>query len=179
MRISIAAAAAFVAVLAGADQVSAQKLADAPAVDLAAAVGDVGPGWRKQASGDEGMTFVCDNDACGGRGVLGVGQATASPDYVRQVIADPDRMLASYRYGSEESMKPSGCAFTKFDVRRSGERRVQYTSVGECPEGGHAAMTTIFDAGKPFMMSVQVLSGSETAAVTLRDKTAAKIEAAL
>jgi len=158
---------------------TSQSIANVPALDLGATVGDPGAGWRKHSSGEESVTYVCDADACGGRGVLGVSQASATSDYVRAIIADPQKMLQSYEYGSEESMKPSGCAFTSYAVKRIGEQRVQYTSLGTCPQGGHAAMATIFDANRPYMLSVQVLTGSEVAAVKLRDKTADKLLEAL
>ena len=158
---------------------SSQSLANVPALDLSAAIGDPGPGWRKHSSGEESVTYVCDAEPCGGRGVLGVSQASATSDYVRAIIADPQKMLQSYEYGSEESMKPTGCAFTSYAVKRIGEQRVQYTSVGTCPQGGHAAMATIFDANRPYMLSVQVLIGSEAAAVKLRDTTADKLLQAL
>lgn len=160
-------------------RVDAQALADAPALDLGAAMGDPGAGWRKQSSSDEGITYVCETDACGGRGVLGVGQASATGDYVKDVIADPDKMLESFKYGSEESMKPSGCAFSSYSVQKLSVGRVEYTSVGTCPQGGHAAMATIFDASRPYMLSVQVLLGSESAAVKIRDAAAARLAAAL
>ncbi|GLK68000.1 hypothetical protein [Hansschlegelia plantiphila] len=150
-----------------------------PPVNIGAAVGDVGPGWKKQPGSDEGITYVCDAESCGGRGVLGLSQAAATPDYVKGVIADPDKMLASYQYASEESMKPTGCAFVKYEVKRLGDRRVRYDSTGKCPQGSFAAMTTIFDADRPTMMAVQVLTGSESGALKLRDASADKIVHAL
>ncbi|MFL1876051.1 hypothetical protein ACIKT0_12835 [Hansschlegelia beijingensis] len=178
MRNAVLVASAIMAsVIAG--TASAQSLENVPPLDLGAAIGEPGEGWRKQSATDEGLTFVCESEACGGRGVLGVGQAKTSPDYVKAVIADPDKMLKSYQYGSEESMKPSGCSFSSYATKRIGEQRVQYTSVGTCPQGGHAAMTTIFDGNRPYMISVQVLTGSEAAAVKLRDQTTDKLNSAL
>lgn len=157
----------------------AQRAADLPPIDVTKVVGEIGPGWIKKQTGEEGVTFVCESDACGGRGVVGVGQAKPSPDYVKLVVADPDKALKSFKYGTEESMKATGCAFKSFDVRRLGERRVQYEGVGTCPEGAAAAMTTIFDADRSGMMSVQILTKSEAEAVKLRDASIGKIVAAL
>ncbi len=158
---------------------NAQRAADLAPIDVTKVVADIGPGWIKKQTGEEGVTFVCESDACGGRGVVGVGQAKPSPDYVKLVVADPDKAMKSFKYGTEESMKATGCAFKSFDVRRLGERRIQYEGVGTCPEGAAAAMTTIFDADRSGMMSVQILTRSEAEAVKLRDASIGKIVAAL
>ncbi|RXF73706.1 hypothetical protein [Hansschlegelia zhihuaiae] len=158
---------------------SAQRAADLAPIDVTVAVGEIGPGWVKKQVGEEGVTFVCETDACGGRGVVGIGQARPSPDYVKEVVADPDKTMKSYRYATEESMRPTGCTFKSFDVRRLGERRIQYESLGSCPQGTAAAMTTIFDADRSGMMSVQILTKSEADAVKLRDASVGKIVAAL
>jgi hypothetical protein len=158
---------------------SAQRAADLGPIDVAAVVGEIGPGWVKKQVGEEGVTFVCETDACGGRGVVGIGQARPSPDYVKEVVTDPDKTMKSYRYATEESMRPTGCTFKSFDVRRLGERRIQYESLGSCPQGTAAAMTTIFDADRSGMMSVQILTKSEADAVKLRDASVGKIVAAL
>lgn len=157
----------------------AQRAADLSPIDVTTVVGEIGPGWVKKQTGAEGVTFVCESEACGGRGVVGVGQAKPSPDYVKLVVADPEKAMKSFRYATEESLKPTGCAFKSFDVRRINDRRVQYESVGACPEGTAAAMTTIFDADRSGMMSVQILTKSEAEAVKLRDASVGKIVAAL
>ncbi|MDR4307172.1 hypothetical protein IHQ68_11130 [Chelatococcus sambhunathii] len=157
----------------------AQRAADLPPIDVTKVVGEIGPGWIKKQTGEEGVTFVCESEACGGRGVVGVGQAKPSADYVKLVVAEPEKALKSFKYGTEESMKATGCAFKSFDVRRLGDRRVQYEGVGTCPEGAAAAMTTIFDADRSGMMSVQILTKSEAEAVKLRDASIGKIVAAL
>lgn len=157
----------------------AQSAADLPAIDVVTAVPEIGPGWVRKQTGEEGVTFICQSDACGGRGVVGIGQAKPSPDYVKLVVAEPDKALKSFQYGTEESMKATGCAFKSFDVKRLGDRRVQYQGLGACPEGAVAAMTTIFDADRMGMMSVQILTKSEADAVRLRDASVEKIVAAL
>lgn len=157
----------------------AQRAADLPPIDVSKVVAEIGPGWVKKQVGEEGVTFVCESEACGGRGVVGVGQAKPSPDYVKLVVAEPDKALKSFRYGTEESMKATGCKFTSFDMRRLSDRRIQYEALGACPEGAHAAMTTIFDVERLGMMSVQILTKSEAAAVKLRDASIGKIVAAL
>lgn len=157
----------------------AQRAADLPPIDVTKVVGEIGPGWVKKQTGEEGVTFVCEAETCGGRGVIGVGQAKPSPDYVKLVVAEPDKALKSFQYGTEESMKATGCTFKSFDVRRLKDSRIQYEGVGTCPEGAHAAMTTIFDAERSGMMSVQILTKSEADAVKLRDASIGKIVAAL
>ncbi|WP_020178333.1 hypothetical protein [Methylopila sp. M107] len=157
----------------------AQRAGDLPPIDVKQVVGDIGPGWVKKQSGEEGVTYVCETDACGGRGVVGIGQARPTADYLKAVTADPEKGLASYRYATDESTKPSGCSFKDYEVRRLGERRVQYESKGSCAAGGTAAMATIFDADRGGMLSVQVLTGSETEALKLRDASLTKIAAAL
>lgn len=148
-------------------------------LDLETAAGEVGQGWVKKSGSGEGVTYVCDADSCGGRGVLGISQAGASGDYVKLVVADPDKALATYKYGSEESMKTTGCAFKTYDVKRQGTTRVLYESVGACPDGSAASMTTIFDADRPNIMSVQVLTKTESVALSLRDRIAGNVVAAL
>lgn len=159
--------------------VEAQSATDLPPIDVAAVVAEIGPGWVRKQTGEEGVTFVCETDACGGRGVVGIGQAKPSADYVKLVVAEPDKALKSFQYGTEESMKATGCSFKSFEVRRLGERRVEYQGLGTCPEGAVAAMTTIFDADRSGMMSVQILTRSEADAVKLRDASVGKIVAAL
>jgi hypothetical protein len=170
------AAAVLAAAFALADAAQAQSGA---ALDLESAAGDVGQGWQKKSGTGEGVTYVCDADSCGGRGVLGVSQATASGDYVKLVIADPDKALATYKYGSEESMKATGCAFKSYDVKRQGKTRVLYESLGACPDGSAASMTTIFDVDRPNIMSVQVLTKTQHVALSLRDRIAGNVVAAL
>ncbi|MFC3694325.1 hypothetical protein [Chenggangzhangella methanolivorans] len=157
----------------------AQQALDLPQIDVTKVVAEIGPGWVKKQTGEEGVTFVCESDACGGRGVVGVGQAKPSPDYVKLVVAEPDKALQSFKYGTEESLKATGCAFKSFDVRRLSDHRVQYEGLGFCPEGATAAMTTIFDSQRLGMMSVQILTKSEAGAVKLRDDSVEKIVAAL
>lgn len=157
----------------------AQRADELGPIDVTKVVADLGPGWVKKQAGEEGVTFVCETDACGGRGVVGIGQAKPSPSYIKEVVADPDKTLKSYRYATEESMKTTGCAFKSFDVTRLSERRIQYQSLGTCPEGAAAAMTTIFDADRSGMMSVQILTKSEADAVRLRNESVGKIVAAL
>lgn len=159
--------------------IQAQRAVDLGPIDVTKVVGDIGPGWIKKQSGEEGVTFVCESDACGGRGVVGIGQAKAATSYIKEAVADPDKAMKSFRYATEASMKPTGCVFKTFDVRRLGERRVQYESLGTCPQETAAAMTTIFDADRSGMMSVQILTKSETEAVKLRDASVGKIVAAL
>ena len=175
--IKIAALTGLALSLAGAAH--AQRAADLPPIDVTTVVAEVGPGWIKKQTGEEGVTFVCESDACGGRGVVGVGQAKPSPDYVKLVVAEPDKALKSFQYGTEESLKATGCAFKSFDVRRLSDHRVQYEGLGTCPEGAVAAMTTIFDSERLGMMSVQILTKSEADAVKLRDVSVGKIVAAL
>lgn len=158
---------------------SAQRAADLGPIDVTTVVGDIGPGWVKKQVGEEGVTFVCESDACGGRGVVGIGQAKPSGDYVKLVVADPEKAMKSYQYGTEESMKATGCKFKTFELRRLGQHRIQYESLGTCPEGAAAAMTTIFDSDRSGMMSVQILTRSEAEAVKLRDASVGKIVAAL
>lgn len=178
MRLNFTAAAAALA-FSVASAAAAQGASDLPAIDVTKVVADVGPGWVKKQSGQEGVTFVCESDACGGRGVVGIGQAQPSPDYVKLVVAEPDKALKSFQYGTEESLKATGCAFKSFDIRRIKDSRIQYEGVGTCPEGTVAVMTTIFDAARSGMMSVQILTKSEADAVKLRDASVAKIAAAL
>lgn len=175
--INLGAALAATLGLGGAPQ--AQSAAPAKPFSLEAAAGEVGQGWRKQIGTAESVTYVCDADSCGGRGVLGVSQATASLDYVKLVVADPDKALASYKYGSEESMKTTGCAFKTYEVKRRGDKRVLYESAGACRDGSAATMTTIFDADRPNITSVQVLTASESVAVALRDQVAGNLISAL
>lgn len=175
--IKIATLAALALPLAGAAH--AQRAADLPPIDVAAVVAEIGPGWIKKQTGEEGVTFVCESEACGGRGVVGVGQAKPSPDYVKLVVAEPDKALKSFQYGTEESLKATGCAFKSFDVRRLNDHRVQYDGLGICPEGAVAAMATIFDSQRLGMMSVQILTKSQDDAVKLRDASIGKITAAL
>lgn len=158
---------------------AAQRAADLASVDVKTAVGDIGPGWVKKTTGEEGVTFVCETAECGGRGVVGIGQAGATPDYVKLVVAEPDKALKSYQYATDESMRPSGCSFKTYEVRRLSDRRVEYDSKGECKGGGAAAMSTIFDADRMGMMSVQVLTGTEANALKLRDESLRKLLAAL
>lgn len=157
----------------------AQRAADLPAIDVTTVVGEIGAGWVKKSSGEEGVTYVCETDACGGRGVVGVGQAKATPDYVRDVVADPDKTLKSYRYATDESMRPSGCEFKTYEIQRLSERRIKYESKGPCGEGAFAVMSTIFDVDRPGMISVQVLTKSEQSALKLRDASIEKLVAAL
>lgn len=157
----------------------AQRAADLGSLDVTAAVGDIGPGWVKKQSGPEGVTYVCETDACGGRGVVGVGQAKAETGYIKELVANPDKGMPSYKYGIEESMKPSGCSFASFEAARMSERRVRFESKGTCPDGVTALMTTIFDADRSGMMSVQVVTKSEAEAVKLRDASLGKLVAAL
>jgi hypothetical protein len=177
MRLNILVALAAFALSAG--LADAQRAAELPAVDVTAVVADIGPGWIKKQSGTEGVTFVCESAECGGRGVVGVGQAKPSPDYVKMVVAEPEKAMTSYRYGTEESLKATGCAFKSFDVRRISDRRIHYEGLGTCPDGAVAAMTTIFDVDRLGMMSVQILSKSEPDAIRLRDASVGKIAAAL
>ncbi|MGA0530952.1 hypothetical protein [Hansschlegelia sp. KR7-227] len=179
MRILLFGAACAVPLLAAGTAAFAQRAADLPALDVASAVGEPGPGWVKRQTGEEGVTFVCESEACGGRGVLGLGQAKVTPDYVKEVVADPEKTLKSYRYATDESMRPSGCTFASYEIRRRGDRRVQYDSKGACSGGAAAAMTTIFDLDRPTMLSVQVLTGAEAKAVALRDASIEKIVTAL
>lgn len=157
----------------------AQRAADLGSIDVTAAVGEIGPGWVKKQAGPEGVTYVCETDACGGRGVVGIGQAKAETGYIKELVANPDKGMQSYKYGIEESMKPSGCSFASFDVARMNDRRVRYESKGTCPEGVTALMTTIFDADRSGMMSVQVVTKSEAEAVKLRDASLTKLVTAL
>lgn len=158
---------------------AAQRAADLAPLDVKTVVGEIGPGWVKKTAGQEGVTYVCETDECGGRGVVGIGQAGATPDYVKLVVADPDKALKSYQYATDESMRPSGCSFKTYEVRRLSDRRVEYDSKGECKGGGAAAMSTIFDADRMGMMSVQVLTGAEANALKLRDESLRKLVAAL
>jgi hypothetical protein len=178
MRIAYAVAVLLtLPALAGAAQ--AQRAADLAPIDVEAAIGEIGAGWVKKQKGEEGVTYVCESEACGGRGVVGIGQAKATQDYVNQVVADPEKTLKAYRYATDESMRPSGCSFKTYEVRRVSERRIQYESKGECGGGAAAAMTTIFDRGRPGVLSVQVLTGAEADAVRLRDASIGKIVAAM
>ena len=178
MRLNITTAVAALA-FSVASAAAAQSAADLPPIDVTKVVADIGPGWVKKQTGEEGVTFVCESEACGGRGVVGVGQAKPSPDYVKLVVAEPNKALKSFQYGTEESLKSTGCSFKPFDIRRLKDSRIQYDGVGTCPEGAHAAMTTIFDAERSGMMSVQILTKSEAEAIKLRDASVAKIAAAL
>lgn len=157
----------------------AQRVADMSPIDVVAVAGEAENGWVKKQSGSEGVTFVCEADSCGGRGVLGVGQAQATPAYIRAAVVDPDRTLKAFKYATDESMRPSGCSLADFTVRKLGERRVQYEGKGSCKEGTAAAMATIFDLDRPNMMSVQVLTKDEATAVKLRDVYIGRVAAAL
>lgn len=157
----------------------AQRVADMTPIDVVKVAGEAENGWVKKQSGSEGVTFVCETDSCGGRGVLGVGQAQATPAYIRAAVSDPDKTLKAFKYATDESMRPSGCSLADFTVRRLGERRVQYEGKGACKEGNTAAMATIFDLDRPNMMSVQVLTKDEATAVRLRDAYIGKVAAAL
>ncbi|MFC7054121.1 hypothetical protein ACFQI3_15615 [Hansschlegelia quercus] len=158
---------------------SAQRAGDLPPIDVGTVVSDIGAGWVKKTTGEEGVTYVCESDACGGRGVVGIGQAKASPDYVKEVVADPEKTLKSYRYATDESMRPSGCEFKTYEIQRLSERRIKYQSKGACGEGAAAVMSTIFDVDRPGMISVQVLTKSEQNALKLRDASIGKLVAAL
>lgn len=176
MRIALIAAALTAA---AGTAVHGQRVVDLTPFNAAKAVGDIGSGWVKKQEGEEGVTYVCETDACGGRGVVGVGQAKATPDYVKEVVTDPEKTLKSYRYATDESMRPSGCTFDTYEFQRLNERRVRYESRGACRDGTAAAMSTIFDLDRSSMISVQVLTRSPEKAVGLRDAAMAKVAAAL
>ncbi|MFD1332244.1 hypothetical protein ACFQ4O_09575 [Methylopila musalis] len=152
---------------------------DRPSINIEQTLGDIGAGWRKHSATGESVTYICDNDACGGRGVMGVSSARPSEDYFKKIIADPQGALPSYKYGNDESMKATGCAFKSYDVKKVSDTRVRIDSVGGCPDGASAVMTTLFDAKAGRLMAVQVLTKGESAALKLRDDSAEKIAKAL
>ncbi|GLK56023.1 hypothetical protein JOD31_000942 [Methylopila capsulata] len=152
---------------------------DAPQLDIEKTLGDVGAGWTKQNATGESVTYVCDKDSCGGRGVLGISAAKPSGEYLKKVVADPQGALTAFKYGNEESMKATGCAFKSYDIKKINDARVQIDSAGGCPDGSSAVMSTIFDSKSERLMAVQVLTKGESAALKLRDDSAAKINKAL
>jgi hypothetical protein len=175
-KIQFLALAALAATIAPA---GAQRAADLPPINVGTVVSEIGAGWVKKTTGEEGVTYVCESDVCGGRGVVGIGQANATPDYVKDVVADPEKTLKSYRYATDESMRPSGCSFQTYEIQRLSERRIKYESKGACGESAVAVMSTIFDVDRPGMISVQVLTKSEQTALKLRDASIGKLVAAL
>ncbi|GLK76878.1 hypothetical protein GCM10008171_21320 [Methylopila jiangsuensis] len=150
-----------------------------PALNIEQTLGDVGSGWRKHSATGESVTYICDQDSCGGRGVLGVSSARPSEDYFKKIIADPQGALPSYKYGNDESMKATGCAFKTYEAKKLSDTRVRIDSVGGCPDGASAVMTTLFDAKAGRLLAVQVLTKGESAALKLRDDSADKIAKAL
>ncbi|GLK81491.1 hypothetical protein [Methylopila turkensis] len=189
MPIKIRALALAVSCVAFAGSVAAQAPAPAPAaaeaddagpsINIEKVLGEVGAGWTKHSATGESVTYICDKDSCGGRGVLGVSAAKPSDDYLKKIVADPNGALPSFKYGNEESMKATGCAFKTYDVKKLSDSRVQIDSAGGCPDGSSAVMATIFDAKAKRLMAVQVLTKGESAALKLRDDSAAKIAQAL